>query len=241
MTFLLSILFPLATGAGPMDEALKATEAPDTLRAAFSVTLSSSKGERVVRFDPRLEPDKRWQLISAWGEDSALDDAAASWGAEVAPDGRLFPDDLRASLGASVEVDDLGAGWRLAFRHAPSANDTALDIWATQRLDAQAWLEPSEGRFLRIDYNLPRPVRGPKGGRLTKFEQSYLLDVEPAWGFSYVSQFQLEFEAKAGFRTIRQNYSATITEATFFFSSPGAERFYAKADQIQLGDPSRGR
>ncbi|MDJ0920458.1 MAG: hypothetical protein QNI84_04980 [Henriciella sp.] len=241
MTILLSVLFPLATGAGPMDQALKATEAPDTLRAAFSVTMISSKAERVLRFDPRLEPDKRWQLVSAWGEDSALDDAAAAWGAEVAPDGRLFPDDLRASLGTSVEVDDLGAGWRLGFRHAPSANDTALDVWATQRLDAEAWLEPSEGRFLRIDYNLPKPVRGPDGGRLTKFKQSYLLDVEPQWGFSYISQFQLEFEAKTAFRTIRQNYSATITDATFFFSSPGAERFYAEADQMQIGDPSRGR
>lgn len=241
MTILLSFLFPLTTGAGPMDQALKATEAPDTLRAAFSVTMSSGKAERVIEFDPRRDVGKRWQLVSAWGEDGALDDAAASWGAEIAPDGRLFPDDLRASLGPKVEVDDLGVGWRLAFRHAPSANDTALDVWATQRLDAEAWLEPSEGRFLRIDYNLPKPVRGPKGGRLTKFKQSYLLDVEPKWGFSYVSQFQLEFEAKAALRTIRQNYSATITEATFFFSSPGAERFYAQAEQMDLSEPGGSR
>ena len=138
----------------------------------------------------------------------------------MAPDGRLFPDDLRASLGARVSVDDLGPAWRLSFQHAPSANDSALDVWATQRLQAVAWMEPTDGRFLRIDYALPRPVRGPKGGRLTRFEQSYLLETEPVWGLTYISQFQLRFEAKAAFKTIRQNYKAVITEATFFFASP---------------------
>ncbi len=223
MTVLLALAFPMTTGAGPMDGALRATEAPDTLRAAFTVEMISAKAERTLSFDPRRPEDERWKLEDWKGEDSALDEAAAAWGAEPAPDGRLFPDDLRASLGPTVEVDDLGFGWRVSFDHAPSANDTALDVWATQRLDAKAWLEPREGRFLRIDYTLPRPVRHPKGGRLTRFEQSYLLESEPVWGMTYISQFKLEFEAKAAFKTIRQSYEATITEATFFFSSTSAE------------------
>lgn len=229
MHVLLSLAFPLMTGAGPMDAALRATEAPETLRAAFTVEMTSSKARRTFTFDPRESEGRRWRLIVASGEDGDLDQAAAAWGAEIAPDGRLFPDDLRASLGARVSVDDLGAAWRLSFHHAPSANDSALDVWATQRLQAEAWLEPLNGRFLRIDYTLPRPVRGPKGGRLTKFQQSYLLDTEPEWGLTYISQFALNFEAKAPFRTIRQNYTAEITQATFFFASVDLEQQFVSA------------
>ncbi len=229
MSAFLSLAFPLITGAGPMDQALRATEAPEALRAAFTVDMASAKARRTYMYDPRLPEPQRWQLILATGEDGDLDQAAAAWGAEIAPDGRLFPDDLRASLGEQVFVDDLGGAWRLKFRHAPSANDNALDVWATQRLQAEAWLEPVNGQFLRIDYTLPRPVRGPEGGRLTKFEQSYLLATEPEWGLTYIAQFALEFEAKAPFRTIRHNYRATITEATFFFASPELERQFVSA------------
>ncbi|MEP1142657.1 MAG: hypothetical protein ABJH52_02985 [Henriciella sp.] len=229
MSLFLSLAFPLITGAGPMDEALRATEAPDALRAAFSVEMTSAKASRTYTFDPRVPKGQRWQLVLAKGEDSDLDQAAAAWGAEIAPDGRLFPDDLRASLGKQVYVDDLGAAWRLKFQHAPSSNDNALDVWATQRLQAEAWLEPLNGNFLRIDYTLPSPVRGPNGGRLTKFEQSYLLDTEPEWGLTYISQFALKFEAKAPFRTIRQNYKAVITDATFFFASPDLEQQFVSA------------
>lgn len=229
MSVLLVLAFPLATGAGPMDAALRATEAPETLRAAFTVEMTSDRATRLLRFDPRLPEGQRWQLQEAYGEDSALDEAAAAWGAEVAPDGRLFPDDLRASLGAHVDVRDFGAGWRLGFNHAPSANDSALDVWASQKLTAEAWLEPEQARFLRIDYHLPRPVRGPDGGRLTRFEQTYLLKSEPEWGLTYISQFRLAFEAKAGFKTIRQSYTAIITEATFFFASEQAERSFVES------------
>jgi hypothetical protein len=233
MSAFLSLAFPLMTGAGPMDQALRATEAPETLRAAFTVEMKSRKASRTFQFDPREPDGQRWRLVVAHGEDVDLDQAAAAWGAEVAPDGRLFPDDLRASLGREVFVDDFGPAWRLKFQHAPSANDDALDIWATQRLQAKAWLEPRDGNFMRIDYTLPRPVRGPEGGRLTKFEQSYLLETEPEWGLTYISQFALEFEAKAAFRTFRQNYEAVITEATFFFASPDLEQEFVSA-QLDL-------
>lgn len=229
MSFVLSLAFPLIVGTGPMDQALRATEAPESLRAAFTVEMSSAKARRTYSFDPRQPDGQRWRLVVARGEDADLDQAAAAWGAEAAPDGRLFPDDLRASFGDTVLVDDMGPAWRLKFDHAPSANDNALDVWATQRLQAEAWMEPLHGRFLRIDYTLPRPVRGPKGGRLTRFEQSYLLDTEPQWGLTYVSQFALNFEAKAAFRTIRQDYTAVITEATFFFASPALEQHFVSA------------
>ena len=236
MSLLLSFAFPLMTGSGPMDNALRATEAPDSLRAAFTVEMTSAKASRTYAFDPREPTGRQWRLILADGEDGDLDQAGAAWGAEIAPDGRLFPDDLRASFGETVYVDDLGPAWRLKFHHAPSANDTALDVWATQRLQAQAWMEPVTGRFLRIDYALPRPVRGPKGGRLTKFKQSYLLETESVWGLTYVSQFELNFEAKAAFQTIRQNYKAVVTEATFFFASSELEQHFVSASVSDVSD-----
>ncbi|MEL6861993.1 MAG: hypothetical protein AAGL11_09155 [Pseudomonadota bacterium] len=229
MSLFLSFAFPLITGSGPMDTALRATEAPESLRAAFTVEMSSAKASRTYAYDPREPKGRQWRLVLADGEDGDLDQAGAAWGAEIAPDGRLFPDDLRASFGETVFVDDLGPAWRLKFQHAPSANDTALDVWATQRLQAEAWMEPISGRFMRIDYALPRPIRGPKGGRLTKFKQSYLLETEPVWGLTYVSQFELNFEAKAAFQTIRQNYKAVVTEATFFFASPELEQHFVSA------------
>lgn len=231
----LALMFPLMTVTGPVDDALQATEAPPTLRAAFTVEMTSSRAQRVYAFDPRLPPIERWQLVSASGEDSALDDAGAAWGAEIAPDGRLFPDDLRASLGQMVEVEDLGAAWRINFDHVPSANDSELDAWALSRLQAEAWLEPLQGVFLRLDYSLPKPVRGPQGGRLTRFEQSYLLEQEPVWGLSYVSRYSLSFEAKAAFRTVRREYNAVITDASFFFASRDAEQQFVDGQQAEAG------
>ena len=198
MSLLLSLAFPLMTGGGPMDAALRATEAPESLRAAFTVEMSTAKASRTYTFDPREPEGRRWRLVIAKGEDAELDQAAAAWGAETAPDGRLFPDDLRASFGETVYVDDLGPAWRLKFHHAPSANDSALDVWATQRLQAEAWMEPINGRFLRIDYTLPRPVRGPKGGRSTRFEQSYLLESEPEWGAHLCVAIRAQFRSQSG-------------------------------------------
>lgn len=218
--------FTLLTGSGPMDDALRATEAPNTLRAAFTVVLASDRASRTFSFDPRRSPDERWQIVSATGEDGDLDQAAAAWGAESAPDGRLFPDDLRASLGAQVNVQDLGEAWRVQFRHAPSANDSEFDVWAAERLAATAWLEPTRDRFMRIDYALPRPVRGPDGGRLTRFNQTYLLEQDPVWNMSFVAAFSIDLEAKAAFQTIRRAYSARITDVEFFFANDAARQAF---------------
>ncbi len=213
------LTFTLAADAGPMGEALRASEAPATLRAAFTVRLEHAGAARTFRFDPRLQPAARWQMVDEHGENDELDTIAAQWGGEAAPDGRLFPDDLRASLSQTVEVEDLGAAWRVRFRHQPSLNDGELDVWASERLDATAWLDPVSGRFLRIDHELPRPVAGPRGGRLMAYQQTHFLETEPVWGLSFISGFIVDFEVRAGFRTVRRRYSAQIVEVEFFFAS----------------------
>lgn len=215
--------FILATGSGPMDSALQATEAPNTLRAAFTVELRSDAARRVYHFDPREKGDKRWQVIDWQGDDDELEAVGAAWAAEAAPDGRLFPDDLRASLGPQVQVDDKGWAWKMSFHHTPSSNDGEYDVWAASRLAATAWLDPVGERFLRIDYTLPHPVAGPEGGTLVRYDQSWFLRTEPHWGMSYVSGFSIDLEARAAFRTIHRRYSANIVKADFFFASKQAQ------------------
>lgn len=227
--------FAIATDSGPMNEALAATEAPKTLRAAFRVELTSNRARRLYLFDPRLEPQDQWTLLEAWGEDDDLDQAGAAWGAEAAPDGRLFPDDLRASLGRTVTVDDLGQAWRVRFRHTPSENDTDLDIWAASRLEATAWLAPQEDRFLRIDYILPRPVAAPDGGKLTRYHQTYQLAVEPEWGMTYIASFDIRLQARAYLKTFSRSYSARIHSPEFFFASEQAELDFEQSRQTGAG------
>lgn len=232
--------FTLATDSGHIDEALEATEAPNSLRAAFRVELTSDTARRLFLYDPRLEPEYRWTLLEASGEDPDLDEAGAAWGAEAAPDGRLFPDDLRASLGRTVTVDDLGQAWRVRFRHTPSANDTDLDVWAASRLQAAAWMEPEEDRFLRIDYWLPRPVSGPDGGRLTRYEQSYHLAVEPQWGLSYISGYSVALEAHAYVRRVRKSYFVRIVDPEFFFANEAAQIAFEATREADHGPGSSG-
>lgn len=218
------LTFTLNTGSDPMDSALQATEAPTTLRAAFTVELQSSTARRVYHFDPREKGAGRWQVLDWDGEDEELEAVGAAWAAEAAPDGRLFPDDLRASLGPQVTVDDKGAAWKISFHHHPSMNDGEFDVWAAQRLQATAWLDPVGERFLRIDYSLPQPVAGPEGGTLVKYDQSYFIRTEPHWGMSYVSDFSIDLQARAAFRTIKRQYSAKIVKAEFFFASEEAQQ-----------------
>jgi hypothetical protein len=226
MWLALLMALTMVTGSGPMDEALSATEAPKTLRAAFTVELRSDNARRVYAFDPRKTGAERWQVVDWQGEDDELEEVAANWAAESAPDGRLFPDDLRASLGRSVQVNDEGHAWQISFRHTPSKNDGEFDVWAAQRLQATAWLDPVGERFLRIDYMLPKPVAGPEGGTLTKYNQSYFLRTEPRWGMSYVSGFSIELEARAAFRKIERRYSANIVKVDFFFASAEAQKAF---------------
>lgn len=220
--------------AGPVEAALRASEAPKTVRVAFEVELRSDSAMQSFAFDPRQPPDKRWRLIDAKGEDAYLDEISAAWGAEVAPDGRLFPDDLRESLGQAVEIEDLGSAWKLSFDHTPSANDGAFDIWAAGNLKAVAWLSPDRGRFLRIDYELPAPVDGPEGGRLLAYEQSYILQDDPVYQLSLITSFRLCLMARGFLRTEERSYDMQVRKAEVFFATPEDEaRFIAAKGQVQ--------
>ena len=73
---------------------------------------------------------------------------------------------------------------------------------------------------------LPKPVAGPEGGTLTKYNQSYFLRTEPRWGMSYVSGFSIELEARAAFRKIERRYSANIVKVDFFFASAEAQKAF---------------
>jgi len=232
-SLILASLLPLIS---PIDAALEAADTPISIRAAFEVELKSDTGLRVFLYDPRLPEGETWQLKSAEGEDGYLDELAAHWGAEPAPDGRLLPDDLRASLGDDVTVDDLGAAWRLKFEHTPSANDEALDLWVGARVDATAWLSPENGQFLRIDYHLPRPVRDPEGGRILTYDQSYYLEPDPVYNLTMITAFSLSFSARAAFQTVRQSYSMRVLELEVFFATPEDEAAYlAGQTQTRIG------
>lgn len=230
MIWLVLASFTLTPTSGPLSAALDATEAPTSLRAAFTVELTSDRARRTFSFDPRRSAEQRWQLLEATGEDSELDQVAAEWGAESAPDGRLFPDDLRASLSERVTAEDFGAAWRVRFRHTPSLNDNALDVWAAERLNAIAWLDPGGARFLRIDHELPRPVRGPEGGQLLAYRQTHLLETDPVWGFSYVTAISVAFEARWAVRRIERSYRAEVTEIELFFANAAAEAAFREAE-----------
>lgn len=220
------LLFPLITGFGPMDKALAATEAPRTARIVFEVELTNGEAMRTYRFDPREAPDAQWQLVFTSGDAEDLDEFGEDWGAEPAPDGRLFPDDLRASMGKEVEVEDLGEAWRVHFSHVPSDNDNAFDQWAIAQLEASAWIDPEANRLLRIDYSLPKPVRGPEGGRLTRLDQSWFLETDPFYGLSLITAFSINFEARAGFSKVSRSYDAKVTYAEIIFSNSAARDQY---------------
>lgn len=213
----------------PVEVALRASEAPKSVRVAFEVELRSDEAVRIFAYDPRLEGDRKWQLEHAWGEDGYLDEIGAAWGAEEAPDGRLFPDDLRASLGADFRVEDLGAAWRLHYQHTPSANDGSFDVWAAEQLEATAWISPENGRFLRIDYELPAPVNGPEGGRLLSYDQSYFLEADPVFELSLITSYKLDFVAQGILRKERRSYAMQTRNVEVFFASPEDEaRFIAE-------------
>ena len=228
MWIALAAPFLIASDTGPLEEALEATEAPNTLRAAFTVELRSGEDVRIFHFDPRLQPAERWKMLAEQGENEELDIVGAEWGAEAAPDGRLFPDGLRASFSSQVMAEDLGGAWRVRFDHQPTMSDGEFDAWAAEHLRATAWLDPAADRFLRLDHELPAPVQGPRGVRLIRYSQSQFLATDPSFGLSYVSSLMVELEARAAFRTVQRAYSARILDVEFFFASAADQAAFEK-------------
>jgi hypothetical protein len=235
MLVALVLSLSLLSDAGPLAKALDATEAPKTFRAAFTVELKSDAATRLYAFDPRRPKAERWQVLEAVGQDAELDAFGDTWGQEQAPDGRLFPSRLRASLGQQVSVDELGGAWRLHFKHHPQLNDSEFDVFAAEHLMATAWVDPFGEKFLRLDYALPQPVSIPEGGRLNHYTQSYFLKAEPRWGFSYVSGFSVNLEGQQSFIGFSRRYSATVTQAEFFFANAAAQAEFEGARTPQLG------
>lgn len=236
MLSLLLLSFPLSTSTGTMDVALSLTEAPNTLRAAFTLKLESPLAERIIDYDPRREEGKHWMLVSETGADTDLDKVLSEWSSSVSPDGWLFPDELRSSLGGEVDAEIADSKWRIGFQHTPSNYDSSMDVWAAEQMQATGWIDPYAERFERIDYTISEPIRGPEGGRIRKYHQSYYFETEPAYGMSYVSGVTIELEARAAWKTIRRSYSAQVLEAEFFFASAEAEKAFVEKRHIGTGE-----
>lgn len=233
---LAAISLQLSTQDGPVGEALEALEAPETLRAAFTVRLESDWAERVYSFDPRLPEAERWQVVSGEGDDDDLDRIAAAWGGAEAPDQRLFLRSLAGGVGKQVDVSDLGKAWRMQFDHIPRAMTYGvLDAEPTTPIEAELWLKPGMRRFMRFDFSLPQPVTTPDGVRLEEFRQSYLLETEPVWGLSYVSSIAVSLEAEGRYREVDHDYTAQIVSIEFFFTSPEAEALFEVQRQSDTG------
>jgi len=216
------IAFVIATTEPPVSEALAATEAPKTLRAAFTLEVTSGEALRVIRFDPRLTGPAMWQVTDSHGRDGDLDAVLEGWSRDTSMDGLLFPDNLSERLGALVELEDAGAAWTVDFRPAITDSDTGFDIEASQHLAGRVWLDPVSQRFVRVDYESVGRFRVDGVGRIDRLTQSYVLGQEPTLDLSYVTAFELSFTAGRGPVTRSQTISARLLDVKFFFASPEA-------------------
>ncbi|MAP93513.1 MAG: hypothetical protein CMK07_01065 [Ponticaulis sp.] len=224
---LIASVFLIATSKAPLDTALLRTEPPTSLRAAFTVELTDGEAFREVRFDPRIsDMNKRWDVVTAEGESAELDMAVTQWGSQVSPDGWLIPDDLRASMGGVVDAQDMGGLWTIEFEHQPSENDGPLDIWASEHLIGQSWLEPVTQQFVRVEYSAPEPFDGPNGGRVDAYHHTYILSPDPEYGVTFVSAYMVDVKGSFLTESLSRSYRARVTAIDFFFSSPVEEALF---------------
>lgn len=224
----LAFAFLISTQQAPLDPALSSAEPPASIRAAFTIQLTDGQAYRQVRFDPRLAEKDRWQVAKSEGKSDGLDRAVENWGSEAAPDGRLFADDLRASMGKIVEAEDLGAAWRVHFRHLPSDNDGPLDVWAADHLVAYAWLEPVSAQLLRVEYIAPEPFDAPEGGRVENYAHSYALQREDRLDITFIAAFQIDVKGKFMSTGFERSYRARVEDVEFFFASPLDEALFMR-------------
>ena len=216
------IAFVIASSEPPVSEALAATKAPKTLRAAFTLEVTSGEALRIIRFDPRLTGPAMWQLTEAKGRDSDLDAVIEGWSSDTSADGLLFPDNLSERLGAFVDLQDAGAAWTVDFRPSVTVGDTSFDIQASQHLAGRVWLDPVSRRFVRVEYESVGRFRVDGVGRIDRLSQNYVLGQDRELGLSYVTAFELSFTAGRGPVTRSQTISARLLDVEFFFASPEA-------------------
>ncbi len=224
---LIAAAFLISTEAAPLDTALARSEPPISMRAAFTVEMTDGTAFREIHFDPRLPNEaERWSVVSSTGKSRELDLAVSEWGKQSSPDGWLFADDLRASMGSIVEAEDMGAAWRIHFQHHASENDGPLDVWAADHLAGSAWLEPVNSQFLRIDYTSFEPFDGPKGGKIESYSHSYMLGQDAEYGITYVSAFKVDVQGSFLNARIERAYRVKVKSVEFFFASKEEEARY---------------
>jgi len=224
---LLAAAFLISTESAPLDGALARTEPPLSLRAAFTVELTDGEAYREVRFDPRNEDEsQRWKVVVQTNKSKELDFAVTEWGKQEAPDGWLFPDDLRASMGTIVDADEIGAAWRVQFQHHTSSNDGPLDVWAAEHLAGYAWLEPVNAQFMRIDYRSFRPFTAPNGARIESYSHTYMMGQNSEFGITYVSAFKVDVKGSFLKTRIDRAYRVHVKNVEFFFASKADEAKY---------------
>jgi len=216
------IAFVIATSEPPVSDALAATDSPKTLRAAFTLEVTSGEALRIIRFDPRLTGPAMWQLTEAKGRNDSLDGVLEGWSVDTSADGLLFPDNLSERLGAFVDLQDAGAAWTVDFRPAVTGGDTSFDIQASQHLAGRVWLDPMSRRFVRVEYESVGRFRVDGVGRIDRLSQNYVLGQDREFGLSYVTAFELSFTAGRGPVTRSQTISARLLDVEFFFASPEA-------------------
>ena len=231
----IAFAFVMSTTQTPLSEALDATDAPDTLRAAFTLSVRSGDAVRTVRYDPRLAPGEVWTLSDPRGRSDELDIVLSEWRAVDSADAMIFPDDLRLRLGADVEVEDMGAAWALSFRPSLTVRDTVLDIRASEHLAGLVWVEPETERVVRIEYASTRPfdVRGL--GRVDSLTQSYVLSYDERLGISFISAFDIAYSGSRGPISRSSRIEARLVDVEFFFSSPAAEVEWMKIREDKSG------
>ena len=216
--------FVLSTVNGPLDEVLRATDAPNTLRAAFTLEVTSETATRIIVYDSRMPTGQDWSVTGRGGENEMLDLVIDGWRRDDSPDAMLFPDGLRARLGAEVEARDLGGAWEIGFLPALTARDTAIDVAASERLAGRLWLDPHGKRIVRLEFEADRPFDVEGLGRVTELSQTYVLAQDERYDASFVTAFRLSFEGQRWAVSRGQTIEARLLDVELFFASPDAER-----------------
>lgn len=219
---LLPFAFVISVTEAPVSEALAATDAPKTLRAAFTLEVSTTEAKRVVRFDPRLTGPAMWQVENLGGKSEALDTIVMSWTENTSADAILFPDNVRERLGGFVELRDAGAAWFVDFQPLEVAGDTDFDLQTRAHLKGRIWLDPVSERFVRVDYQSVGRFQVKGLGRIDRLSQSYVFNQEPELGLTYITAFELTFTGGRGPITRSETISARLLDVEFVFSSPEA-------------------
>jgi hypothetical protein len=208
----------IAAGASfpaPLESALKAAEAPVSLRAAFTATLSTETGEAVVRFDPRKPGYERWAILKGTTSPDLIL-AVNEWMQEPAPDGRLFPDDLRPSIGGELDWRAIDGWWVASFRPKQSANDGEFDSWIASHLYGRAWIDPETNALSRIAYWAPRPFDAPDEGRVETLDQAWDFAYAPEFGASYAVSWRIRAEGSTALQPMRRSMTVTLSDIVLF-------------------------